>query len=384
MVLRLPEYRSKEIFQNYGIRIPSGTVVTKDAYKAGTIDYNALPVPAVVKAQNLIGGRCKTGGIKFAANAEALRTSVESLFEYGFSGNEIETLLIEEQVDIEKEAYLSFSIDRRAGNFAVMASGNGGIEIESANVAAMRSAGISNLIGLQKFQASYVGKTLVQANANPDAVRDMIARLYRILKEEHALLVEINPLVIQKDGSLLAVDAKIILDDNIVKVSNRVVSHKHGTPLQQAGAELGVNMVELDGEIAVISNGAGEGMTTLDQIVHAGGALSLWVDLGGSALSAKPEVLNNFIERVMDTEPKVLLFTAFFQIGKCDLFAESFREIYYKRKKQAGAHLPQIILRLDGRNAKEAKTYAEGTNMLILDSSQQACETAVRLSKGGE
>lgn len=381
--LRLPEFRSKDIFRNYGIKTPEGVLLTKEQYIHGNIDYAALKVPGVVKAQNMIGGRGKAGGILPCSNAEELKKNVGNLFETGFSGNLVNEVLVEEKISIEKEAYLSIAIDRRAGKFVLMSSGKGGIDIESADPSNMRSVGISNLIGLQKFQTAYAAKPLIEAGASAEAAKEVIANLYRLFKEEKMLLAEINPLVVQSDGSLCAADAKIIIDDNTVRASDKAAMAQQKTPLQSAAEALGVNMVELDGRIAVISNGAGEGMTTLDQIVQAGGSLSLWIDLGGGALSAKPEVLDNFIERVMDTKPKVLLFTAFFQIGKCDLFAESFRNIYLKRKGTKGAYVPQIILRLDGRNAKEAKAFSRGTDMLILDSSQEACEMAAQLSGGG-
>ena len=380
--MRLPEYRSKELFQKYGIRTPKGIVITREQYESGEVGGRDLMESGVVKAQNMIGGRGKAGGIKLSNSRAELEANIKSLFDNGFSGNVVDELLIEEKISIDKETYVSIAIDRRAGAFALMASGKGGVEIESMDPSNMRVSRISNLIGLQKFQTNYAAGPIAEAGARADEIRDIIAKLYRLLVAENALLVEINPLAILSDGSLIAADAKIILDDNARAPEEKATSAKGQTPLEKAGAALGVNMVKLDGEIAMISNGAGEGMTSLDQIAQAGGALSLWIDLGGGALSAKPEVLDDFIEKVMDTRPKVLLFTAFFQIGKCDLFAESFRKIY--KKREAGkAYIPQIILRLDGRNADEAKKCAEGTNMLILDSSLDACLAAVKLSKEG-
>lgn len=380
--MRLPEYKSKAIFKKYGIRVPEGSVVKREEYEDKKTAYEELPSPCVAKAQNMIGGRGKAGGIKLSSDRESLKKHVKELFEEGFSGNIVEEILVEEKISIEKETYLSISIDRAAGNFSLIASGKGGIDIESNDASEMRKVEISNLIGLQKYQAAYAAKPIIEAGASREEALDIAAKLYRILKEENALLVEINPLAILTDGSLIAADAKIILDDNarrFAKKDDEIKEKKALSPLEEAAKALGVNMVEIGGDIAVISNGAGEGMATIDQIIQPGGSISLWIDLGGGALSAKPEILDDFIESVMDTKPKVLLFTAFFQIGKCDLFAESFRKIYEKRKT-AGKYIPQIILRLDGRNAEEAKKFAADTDMLILDSSQEACEAAVGFS----
>lgn len=384
--MRLPEFKSKEIFKAYGIRTPDGVCLTKEQYTRGDINFAAMKIPGILKAQNLIGGRGKAGGVLVYNDIEALRAKISALFEEGFSGNAVNMILAEEIIPIERETYLCISIDRRAGEFVLMSSGTGGMDIESVNPSEIRRAGISNLIGLQKFQASYAAKPIAEAGAKEEEAMGVIESLYRIVRKEKALLAEINPLVICPDGSVCAADAKIMIDDNAAGKDDKSGQARQKTrqesPLKSAADALGVNIVELGGNIAVISNGAGEGMSTLDQIVRAGGELSLWVDLGGGALSAKPEVLDNFIECVMDTKPDVLLFTAFFQIGKCDFFAESFRKIYMKRKETKGAYIPQIILRLDGRNAKEAKALSGGTDIRISDSSQEACRTAARLSRG--
>lgn len=381
--MRLPEYRSKALFRQYGIRVPVGVTITKEDYHSGLINYDSVVMPSVVKAQNMIGGRGKASGIRICETSEDVKKHIIDLFENGFSGNIVDELLIEEKIAICKEAYLSIAIDRGAGNFCIMASGKGGVEIESMSPSGMRMTGISNLIGLQGFQIMYTAKPFVEAGADLQEMKTIIQNLYSLLKKENALLAEINPLVIRSDGSLLAADAKIILDDNAVKRDEVVCTKNNLSPLEAAGKELGVNMVKLDGNIAVISNGAGEGMTSLDQIAQAGGSLSLWIDLGGGALSAKPEALDNFIEKVMDTRPEVLLFTAFFQIGKCDVFANSFRNICQKRKER-NDYLPQIILRLDGRNADKAKEISKGTEMLIMDSSGEACVMAANLAKAGK
>jgi succinyl-CoA synthetase beta subunit len=382
VVLRLPEHLSKSMFRKYGIKTPEGVLLTRKEYEDGKLACLKLLTPRVVKAQNMIGGRGKAGGIKLCQSLEEIESVVSSLFRVGFSGKTVNELLIEEKIEIRREAYISIAIDRAAGNFSLMSSGAGGVEIESMASEKMKIIGISNLIGLQKFHVYYAAKPIVDAGADREETHDLIFRVYELFKTEDALLTEINPLVIRNDGSLLAADAKIILDDNVVKLRGKY-SNTGDSGLESASRELGVNMIELGGHIAVISNGAGEGMATIDQIIHAGGSISHWIDLGGGALSAKPEILNRFIEAVMDTKPTVLLFTAFFQIGKCDLFAESFKKIYESRAKYA-MYLPKIILRLDGRNAADAKKSAEGTDMLILDSSQEACDMAVRFSAGGE
>ena len=380
--MRLPEYKGKLMLEKYGIRTPKGIVFNKNDYVNGRIDYLKLPLPGVVKAQNMIGGRAKSGGIKLCGTIDELKSAISGLFDEGFADNVVDEVLIEEKINIAHETYLSIAIDRTAGNFALIFSGTGGVEIESMPPDTIKNIGISNLIGLQKFHINYAVKPFVENGANADSIRDFIPRLYELLKTENALLAEINPLVLMDDGSLIAADAKIIIDDNVVKASERG-QYAEESKLEIAARELGVNLVELGGRIAVISNGAGEGMATIDQIIQAGGSISHWIDLGGGALSAKPEILNKFIEAVMDTKPVVLLFTAFFQIGKCDLFAESIKKIYEKRVGEA-TYVPKIILRLAGRNALEATKVVENTKLLILDSSQEACERAAELSAGGE
>lgn len=373
--MRLAEYQGKQIFKDWGIRIPRGLLVRRSDFENGSLEWAGIPLPCVIKAQNLVGGRGKSGGIKNGETLEEIKHQVSTLFREGFAGNTVEEVLVEERLEIAAEAYLSISIDRRDRCYSILSTNKGGIDVESLQPNEMRRVDVSPLLGLQGYHVAHSARKLLGTGATLADVQLLTERLYEIFIREKATLVEINPLIILPDGEIVAADAKIILDDNAGAKDRYLfgVGNLEKTDLQKAGEALGVNMVQLDGDIAIISNGAGEGMASIDQIITAGGRVAFWTDLGGGALSAKPEVLESFINAVMDTKPKVLMFTAFFQIGLCDLFAQAFKDIVRKRKES-----PRIILRLDGRNAEEAREIVKGSGMLLFNSSNDACLAAVQ------
>jgi succinyl-CoA synthetase beta subunit len=372
--LRLPEYQGKQIFKDWGIRVPRGFWIRRNDFERGVVEWAGIPIPGVVKAQNLVGGRGKNGGIRKGTTLEEVKKHVSDLFREGFAGNEVEEILVEECLNIVSEAYLSISIDRRERCYSILSTNKGGMEVESLQPKDIRRIAISPLLGLQSYHTAYSARKLSETGATLADIQLLIEKLYEIFIREKATLVEINPLTILSNGEIVAADSKIILDDNAGAKDRYLFAagNTEKTDLQKAGETLGVNMVQLDGDIAIISNGAGEGMASIDQVIKAGGKISIWTDLGGGALSAKPDVLEKFINAVMDTKPKVLLFTAFFQIGLCDLFAQAFVDIIKKRKES-----PRIILRLDGRNAEEAKEIVKGSGMLLFNSSNEACLAAV-------
>lgn len=380
--VRLPEFKSKQIFEKAGIPIPLGKVIYKKDWINNSIDWSDVPVPGVVKAQNMIGGRGKAGGILKGETLEQIISNVNSLFKNGFSDNTVDVLLIEELLDIESEAYLSISVDRRERRFSIMGTNCGGIEIESLSHDQIAQEFVSPLLGCRNYHISPVIKKICEGKENNNVnikAKDILINLYSLFIETKALLVEINPLVFSKKGDMVAADAKIIIDDNsdyLDKIKLQDTNNQQDN-LQFSAKELGVNLVVLDGDIAVISNGAGEGMATIDQIVSEGGSVGIWADLAGGALSAKPETFAAFLNSVIDAKPKVILFTAFFQIGKADLFAQSILDICNLRKDK-----PLIILRLDGNNADIASEILKGSDLIMLNSSIEACKKAAEIATG--
>ena len=265
--MRLQEYEAADIFERKGIPVPRRVVVssTEEALSAaGQIGY-----PVVAKAQVLVGGRGLAGGIQVAESPKDLEEKVNQLFDAEIKGLAVDKLMISEKADIESEFYLGITVDGYNGKPVIVASSEGGVNIEKADPDKIVSTHVAPGAEFRPYQARNLLRKMGLANRRLVACADILVRLYQVFVQNEAIIAEINPLVLTPNGSMLAVDAVLEIDDSAVsriKYSVPDLLGRIDNPLERRGKEIGVTYVDLDGDIGLISSGAGLGMASMDII----------------------------------------------------------------------------------------------------------------------
>jgi succinyl-CoA synthetase beta subunit len=374
--MKLYEYECKEIVARYGVLIPRGRV----ALNPEEASLVASELGAVVlKAQVLVGGRGLAGGVKIAEKPEEAYTIANKLFSSSIRGERVERLLVEEKVSISRELYLSLTVDRAARRPVYLVSEMGGIEIEE--LAKKYPEKIHKIyvdpgIGYTDYIAREVIQTL---RLNWTFLQDVInisRAMYKIMSDYDAELVEFNPLALTSDGKLIALDAKIIIDDNSLYRHSELQSF-HGRELseyEKKARELEFSYVELDGDIGVICNGAGLTMATMDSILYYGGKPANFLDIGGGA---RRERIREAV-KLMLTHPRsrVLLINVFGGITRCDEVALGVVEVI----KEIGALKP-IIVRMLGTNEEEGRRILKEHNIEVYSEMDDAVKAVVEVAK---
>ena len=356
----LLEYKGKQVLKRYDVPLSAGApAVTVDEALAAA---EQIGYPVVVKAQVKIGGRGKAGGIKLAGDAEAVRGHAGAILGMDIRGHTVHELWIESATDIASEYYAAVVFDRSAKAPLVMLSTQGGMDIEQVaaeNPEALATLHVDPLVGFQPFH----GRRLAfEAGVDADVVRPvatMLATLYAAFVGEDATLVEINPLVITPDRRVIALDAKVTLDDN---AAFRHPDHAglddagDADPQERMASERGLTYVKLDGDIGIFGNGAGLVMSTLDVVAHAGGAPANFLDAGGGA---KAEAIAASVDVILSNpNVKAVLFNVFGGITRCDEVARGIIDAY-------GILKPTVpfVVRLDGTNDAEARRLLADANL---------------------
>jgi succinyl-CoA synthetase beta subunit len=356
----LLEYRGKQVLQRYDVPLAAGEparTVDEAVAAAEQIGY-----PVVVKAQVKIGGRGKAGGIKSASDADAVREHAEAILGMDIRGHTVHELWIEGAVDIASEYYAAVVFDRAAKSTLVMLSTQGGMDIEQVaaeSSEALATLHVDPLVGFQPFH----GRRLAyEAGVDADVARPvgaMLATLYAAYAGEDATLVEINPLVVTPDRRVVALDAKVTLDDN---AAFRHPDHadlddaRDADAQEQMAKERGLTYVKLDGDIGIFGNGAGLVMSTLDVVANAGGAPANFLDAGGGA---KAEAIAASVDVILSNpNVKAVLFNVFGGITRCDEVARGIIDAY-------GLLSPTVpfVVRLDGTNDVEARRLLAEANL---------------------
>ena len=296
--MKLFEYRGKELFDKYGISVPNGRLVKNDK------DFSGLNFPFVLKAQVPIGGRGKAGGIKSAENLNDAKSNFAKIMGMDIRGYTVRKVLAEERVDIKKELYLSITLDRSKRMPLIMASGEGGMDIESVPDEKIFKEWVNPLIGIQSFHVRGIVSKLKLEKEEGKEVAKVITKIYRLFREYDCELVEINPLIIKKDGGVMALDSKVnINDDAMYRHPDIIPEHVELTPLEKDAKEKGIAFIQLDGNIGVIANGAGLTMATLDALTNYKGKGGVFLDLGGTD---NPEKVKQAFELMKKAKPKVI------------------------------------------------------------------------------
>ncbi|HCY9829766.1 TPA: ADP-forming succinate--CoA ligase subunit beta [Staphylococcus aureus] len=380
--MNIHEYQGKEIFRSMGVAVPEGRVAftaEEAVEKAKELNSDVY----VVKAQIHAGGRGKAGGVKIAKSLSEVETYAKELLgktlvthQTGPEGKEIKRLYIEEGCAIQKEYYVGFVIDRATDQVTLMASEEGGTEIEE--VAAKTpekifKETIDPVIGLSPFQARRIAFNINIPKESVNKAAKFLLALYNVFIEKDCSIVEINPLVTTADGDVLALDAKINFDDNALFRHKDVVElrdlEEEEDPKEIEASKHDLSYIALDGDIGCMVNGAGLAMATMDTINHFGGNPANFLDAGGSATREK--VTEAFKIILGDENVKGIFVNIFGGIMKCDVIAEGIVEAV----KEVDLTLP-LVVRLEGTNVELGKK--------ILKDSGLAIEPAATMAEGAQ
>jgi succinyl-CoA synthetase beta subunit len=372
----LLEYQGKQLFARHGVPVPSGkpaATVEEAVAAADEIGY-----PCVVKAQVLIGGRGKAGGIKVAQNQQEAREHAEAILGMDIRGFTVHEVWIEAASDIAEEYYASIIFDRSAKKPLFMLSTQGGMDIEQVaeeNPEALARLHVDPLLGFQDFH----GRRLAfDAGVAPDTVRPigaLLDKLYDAFVAEDATLVEVNPLIVTTDRRVMALDAKVTLDDNALfrHPENAAMRYTEGEDEQEAMArERGLTYVKLDGNVGILGNGAGLVMSTLDVVALVGGQPANFLDAGGGASA---EEITSAVEVIL-SNPNVtaVLFNIFGGITRCDEVARGLIEAF----AQINPTVP-FVVRLDGTNDEAGRALLAEANLPNVHSEATMLDAARRV-----
>ena len=383
--MKLHEYQSKFRFAEFGIPIPYGKVATtpEEAYTIA----EEIGGTVVIKAQVHVGGRGKAGGVKLALSPEEAKERASEILGMDIKGLTVEKVLIDPGADIAREIYLAITNDRAAGMPLIMASLEGGMDIEElAHTAPEKIARehVNPTRGLHTYQANRIASNINIPRENWRGFVKIIQQLYECYINSDAELAEINPLVIQGDGSLLAVDGKMIIDDSALYRQPKLAEMRdlgHEDQAEIEAREAGISYVKLDGQIGCMVNGAGLAMTTMDMIqLYGGGSYqpANFLDIGGGASAETVSTAFRII--LADPNVESVLLNIFGGITRCDDVARGVIEAYNAIRPSV-----PIVIRLQGTNAKEGRELIDQANIPNLVSAStltEAAQLSVATAKG--
>jgi succinyl-CoA synthetase beta subunit len=375
------EYQGKQLFARFGIPVSPGEVA--DSVDAAVGAAERVGYPVVVKAQVLVGGRGKAGGVKLAANAAEVRTHAGNILGLDIKGHIVRRLWIEHASDIAEEYYASLTLDRSAKKYLGLLSAQGGVEIETVAASSPEAISRIEIDPVAGLSEDACRSWVARASLNPaatDGTVDILMKLYRVFVEGDADLVEINPLILTPSGAVHALDAKVALDDNARfrhPEWDELVGLEKIDPREREAAEKGLQYVGLDGDVGVIANGAGLAMATCDIVHEVGGKPANFLDIGGGASA---QVMANALE-VINNDPSVksIFINIFGGITKGEEVANGIVQAL----SQVDIASP-IVIRLDGTNAVEGREILrshESDRLVSRPTMVEAARTAVEFAR---
>ncbi len=386
--MKVHEYQAKEILRRYGVPTPRGiVVVTPDEARQAAKELGGR---VVVKAQIHAGGRGKGGGVKLAKDADEAAELTKQMLgmtlvthQTGPEGRVVRKVLIEEALNIDKELYLAITLDRSSGMNVIMASAQGGMDIEEVAAhtpEAIHREPIDTVLGVQPFQARQIAYFLGLTGDAYKKCVDFTQKLFRAYVETDASLAEINPLLITKEGHVLALDCKMNFDDNALFRHKDVVEMRdlhEEDPLEVESSKYGLNYIKLDGNVGCMVNGAGLAMATMDIVKLAGGEPANFLDVGGGA--SAEQVKNAFRIILSDKNVKAILINIFGGIMRGDRIAEG----VVSASREVGLPVP-VVVRLEGTNVELGKQILKdsGLPLITADGMWDAAQKVVAAAKG--
>ncbi|MFN3533403.1 MAG: ADP-forming succinate--CoA ligase subunit beta [Candidatus Brocadia sp.] len=386
--MKLYEFQAKNILKTYGVCVPRGKAISQ-GNDASTIFQEIGCNRCVVKAQILAGGRGKSGGIKSANTSEEAHAYVIGMLgtrlvtrQTNQSGAEIKYVLIEEAVSIKKELYLAITIDRSLCTPMLIASVEGGVEIEEV---ARRTPDkiikepIDIFFGVHPFQARRIASQLNISGVPSTKLNNLIVNLFRAFLKNDCSLLEINPLAVTTDDEIYALDAKMDIDDNALyrhPEFDQFVYYQDISPAEALARKYKLSYISLDGNIGCLVNGAGLAMATMDIIKLHGGEPANFLDVGGDA--SLEQVTQAFKIILSDPKVKAILINIFGGIMKCDVIASGIIQAI----KEVGIHIP-LVVRLEGTNVELARKILDNSGLRILSAKdmKEAANMVVKASK---
>ena len=379
--MHLHEYQAKQLFSDFGIPVPAGQVLVDPDQVAGVA--SALGGTAwVVKAQVHAGGRGKGGGVKLVENEQALVQAVTGMLgtrlvtkQTGADGLPVNSVLVEQTVPIAREIYFGMLVDRSRERVLLMVSAAGGMDIEEVAASdpdAIVTEAVNPAVGLQPYQCRNLAFALQLSGKQVNAFTKLLTAAYRLVLDCDASLLEINPLVVTGSDELVALDAKLDLDDNALFRHPQLAEYRDSSQedeREHLAQQHGLNYIRLTGNIACMVNGAGLAMATMDLIKLHGGAPANFLDVGGGATAAK--VAEAFKLILSDPQVEAILVNIFGGIVRCDLIAEGILQAV----KEVAVTVP-VVVRLEGTNA--------GAGLELIEQSSLAVQTASDLTAAAE
>jgi succinyl-CoA synthetase beta subunit len=385
--MKIHEYQGKAILARYGVPVPKGKVAfSVDEAEAAAKELGGF---VVVKAQIHAGGRGKGGGVKVVKTVEDAVTAAKNILgmqlvthQTGPQGQKVGRLLIEEALPIEKELYLGITLDRASGKNVFMASSEGGMEIEEVahhTPEKILKEVIEPGIGLSGFQARKLAFGIGIPAASVNAAAKAMIALSKAYDEIDCSLAEINPFILLKDGRVMALDAKINIDDNAMFRHPEFADLRdlaEEDPLEVEASKFSLNYIKLDGNIACMVNGAGLAMATMDIVKYAGGEPANFLDVGGGA--NEEQIKNAFRILLSDTAVKAVFINIFGGILRCDVLATG----VVNAARELGISVP-IVIRMEGTNVAEGKKILaeSGFNFGVADGMKDGAEQVVRAAQ---
>lgn len=375
--MKIHEYQAKDILSRYGVRIQKGKVCCTPEEARNVAEE--LGGRVVVKAQVHVGGRGKAGGIKLADDPKQAEDRAAEILGMNIKGITVRKALVVEAVDVEAEFYLGITLDRSARRSTAIVSSAGGIDIEQVaeeTPEKIAKINIDPFVGLQSYSARrLMFDAGVPRDVAPRAAAFLTA-LYKAYSDSDAMLAEINPLALTPEGELVALDAKMEIDDSALfrhPEFTGMAEEEEGDPLEAEARRRGIQYVKLDGYIGVIGNGAGLVMATLDEVKRAGGSAADFLDIGGGA---KSDLVKDSVELILsDARVKGLLLNVFGGITRCDEVAEGLLEALSGAKPSV-----PIVVRLTGTEAEAGRRLLSDAGLFTCETMQEAAEKIVSLT----
>lgn len=374
--MKIHEYQAKEIFSRYDIPITQEKV----CYTVDEVVQTAsgFTMPVVVKAQVLVGGRGKAGGVKQAGSIDEARAAGEQILGMNIKGLTVEKVLVAQGIKFNSEYYVGLTIDRNTKSVIFMASSEGGVEIEEVakeNPNAIHKFSIDPDLGMSAFVARKIAFQLFSDFGLVKQAVSLFQRLYQIFIDTDASLVEINPLVVTDDGKLLALDGKMNFDDNALyrQPDIELLNEPDEDEKKELEAkDKGLSYIRLDGTIGCMVNGAGLAMATMDLVKYFGGQPANFLDIGGS--SSPQKVIDAMNLLLSDKNVKVVMINIFGGITRCDDVARGLVTALQEMKVQ----IP-IVVRLSGTNARQGLEIIKEANLPVVNTMSEAAQEAIRL-----
>ncbi len=382
--MKLFEYEAKTILAKYGVPTPNGGLASTST-QAREIATKLKP-PLVIKAQVLVAGRGKAGGILFANSVEEAVKAADKILNMQIKGLPVKNVWIEEKIQVKRELYFGITTDRFKQSYVAIASAVGGMEIEEIATKTPEKVIRVQIVprqGFRSFQARQIAKKMGYAGIQISELGKILEKLYAVSKDYDAELIEMNPIVETIEGKFAAADARIIIDDNALfrhqEYKKRLLEGESElTPQEQEARKNDLAYVKLDGDIGVIGNGAGLVMATLDTIQYYGGKPANFLDVGGGASAETTAVALRIV--LSDPNVKALFINILGGITRCDEVARGILEA----KNKVGVTKPTVI-RLVGTNEEEGKKILTEAGIHVLESMEEAAQKVVEIVRqGGE